>query len=271
MKKSIAFICMLFCISVSSTEAATWVLRPSLSTQMQKQTAINTTNTIAAKKAENLSRLRAIAQRRKTGTKAPIIVSTKTTIAQASTATPIRNIPTISSNTIPLGEPARIPNVDIARVQSTLFGWYNTYRSSLWLSSYSHDGRLDKTAHDWNIQFAAGRWQNHHTRNPGDGYYNFPVIDAWFAARGIHPPVKNRSKHTENVGYGYYDCSQSDCTDELIASIHTTWDFFMSEKWKSYDAHYRTIINPYFTKMGYDIIVVPSENRYYIVLHFITE
>jgi hypothetical protein len=81
----------------------------------------------------------------------------------------------------------------------------------------------------------------------------------------------NRSKHTENVGYGYYHCTDSDCTSELIASIRTTWNFFMSEKGKSYDAHYRSIINPYFTKVGMDIIIVPGEKRYYLTMHFITE
>lgn len=96
------------------------------------------------------------------------------------------------------------------------------------------------------------------------------MIDDWFVARGIDPIVINRSKHTENVGYGYYSCNATDCTDELIHSIRSTYDFFMSEKGRSYDAHYRSIVNPYFTKMGLDIIVVPSEKRYYMTIHYIT-
>lgn len=269
MKKSIAFICMLFCISVSSTEAATWVLRPSLSTQMQKQSKINTVNLIAEKKAMNLTRLQAIAKKRVTWVQGSVQISTKKVISTPTAISPTK--PIVTTSLITVSKPSSVPNVDMSRIHTTIFGWYNDYRRSLGLGLYLHDPRLDITAHDWNIRFAVGKGQNHHTRNPGDGYYNFPVIDTWFAARGINPIVRNRSKHTENVGYGYYTCTSWDCTDSLIAAIHTTWDFFMSEKWKSYDAHYQTIINPYFTKMWYDIIVVPSEQRYYIVLHFITE
>ena len=87
----------------------------------------------------------------------------------------------------------------------------------------------------------------------------------------MNPKVINRAKNTENVGYGYYSCNESDCTDELITSIRSTYDFFMSEKGKSYDAHYRSIVQPYFTKIGMDIIVVPSERRYYMTIHYITE
>lgn len=45
----------------------------------------------------------------------------------------------------------------------------------------------------------------------------------------------------------------------------------MNEKGKSYDVHYRSIIQPYFTKIGLSIIVVPSEQRYYLTVHYITE
>jgi hypothetical protein len=97
------------------------------------------------------------------------------------------------------------------------------------------------------------------------------VIDSWFIARGVNPKIVSRAKHTENVGYGYYSCSQSDCTDTLIASIRSTYDFFMSEKGKAYDAHYRSIVQPNFSKIGLDVIVVPSERRYYLTVHYITE
>jgi len=164
-----------------------------------------------------------------------------------------------------------IDNVDIYRIRTTWISWYNDVRSSLGLSGYIYDSRLDKTAYDWNRVFASGHWLNHHTRNPWDGYYNFEKIDAWFLDRGINPKVVNHNKHTENVGYWYYSCNQSDCTDELISAIRSTFDFYMSEKGKSYDAHYRSIVNPYFSKIGFDIIVEPTERRYYLTVHYITE
>lgn len=97
------------------------------------------------------------------------------------------------------------------------------------------------------------------------------MIDSWFKARGIDPVVINHAKHVENVGYGYYSCSQSDCTDALIKSIESTYRFFMSERGKSYDAHYRSIIQSNFSRIGLDIITVPEDHRYYITIHYITE
>ncbi len=255
------------------TTAYAQTLIPSLSTQMQQQERINIKNAhtsrlaeIANKKAAAKARLLAL-KNRSNKSVAPVVTIA---LAKTTTLTPSN----IVINSSPVDSSPNISTliwVDMTRVRSTWLGWYNDTRGSLGLGSYSYDSRLDSTAHDWNIRFADGKWLNHHRRNPWDSYYDFPVIDAWFTARGVSPKVINRSKNTENVGYGYYDCNSSDCTDALIRSIRTTYDFFYSEKWKAYDAHYRSIVNPYFTRVGMDIIVVPSERRYYLTMHFITE
>lgn len=236
-------------------------LKPNLLVQMKKQEVINKENKILERKLNNQMRLAEIRSRK--------YAERKTAYSNNST-----NQPTSQPAKPPIIQSSNNPTiswVDMNRVRSTWIGWYNSVRSDLGLGAYVFDARLDVTAHSWNIEFAKGKWQNHHRRNPGDSYYDFPVIDAWFIARGINPKVIDRAKHTENVGYGYYSCSDSDCTDELISSIRGTFNFFMSEKWKAYDAHYRSIVQPYFTKIGMDIIVVPSEKRYYITIHYITE
>lgn len=161
-------------------------------------------------------------------------------------------------------------NVDMHKVRSTWLAWYNDARAKRWLSPYIYDARLEPSAYDWNKQFARSRWKNHHTRNPWDGYYNFRVIDQWFKNRWINPPIKNRAKHTENVWYGYYHCTSGDCTDSLIRSIRSTFNFFMSEA--SYNgSHYRSIMQSNFSKIGLNIITVPAERRYYITIHYITQ
>ncbi|GAB0174596.1 MAG: hypothetical protein HHAS10_04750 [Candidatus Altimarinota bacterium] len=246
-----------FIFSIHQTLAAE-MLKPSLYAQMEYQEKINRTNAIIEKRLKNKMRLAEIQSKKnakKYATSPQYHISSQLNSAQQKT-TPGVN---------------QVQNVNMSTVRATWLGWYNEYRSSLKLGSYTYDSRLDSTAHDWNIVFSTGKGENHHRRNSSDSYYDFSIIDSWFKNRGIDPKVINRSKHTENVGYGYYNCSDSDCTNELIASIRTTWDFFMSEKGKSYDAHYRSIINPYFTKVGMDIIVVPSEKRYYLTMHFITE
>lgn len=262
MKKIFSSI-IIFASLWQSTFAQIVILRPSLTAQMTRQEGINNVNFALERKLKNqmrLAELREIRQAKLQKKTIPVTSpSPQKPITKSSLPPPSY---TVSSN---------IPWVDMNRVRSTWLDWYNTTRKSLSLGGYSYDSRLDATAADWNRVFAAGKWENHHRRNPWDSYYDFPVIDAWFGARGINPKVINRAKNTENVGYGYYSCTASDCTDELIASIRSTYNFYMSEKGKSYDAHYRSIVQPYFTKIGLDIIVVPGERRYYMTIHYITE
>ncbi len=261
---------LISCSILKSVNAVT--LTPSLTTQMQHQEQINTKNIytarlaeIANKKAETKARLLAL-KNRSNKSVTPVITSApiKPTIAPQATLTHTTVIAQQSNISSP-------HSVDMSRVKSTWIGWYNGVRQSEWLVSYSYDTRLDTTAYDWNQVFASGKWLNHHRRNPGDTYYSFAVIDQWFIARGINPRIIGRAKHTENVGYGYYQCNSSDCTDSLIRSIRSTFDFFMSEKGKSYDAHYQSIVQPNFSKIGLSVIVVPGEQRYYLTVHYITQ
>lgn len=268
--KKFLFIILIFFFAGAKETFALEILKPSLTTQMKYQEEVQRKNTILEKKQSNILRLAAIRKNKNiTSPKVVSVLKSSTAVSSSYWAkTPIiqQTATQIYSENII----STISGVEMSRVQERWFRWYNTYRSSLGLGSYTYDARLDPTAHDWNKVFYYSRWQNHHTRSAGDGYYNFRVIDKWFIARGVNPKPINWSKHTENVGYGYYSCTRWDCTDELIASIRSTFDFFMSERGKSYDAHYRSIINPYFTKMGFDIIVVPSEKRYYITIHYAT-
>ena len=260
------------CFIFSSAHTTTLV--PSLSTQMQRQEQINTKNAYTKRLAEQANK-RAEAQRKLLATKNKKLGTNTISIVSAPSVPSIAT--SISSTTRPslqVAQPSNIPypsGVDMSRVRSTWLGWYNDTRWSLGIGSYRYDTRLDSTAYDWNQVFTSGKGQNHHRRNLWDSYYSFSTIDRWFLTRGINPIVINRAKHTENVGYGSYSCSSSDCTDVLIRSIRSTFDFFMSEKGKAYDAHYRSIIQPNFSKIWLSVIVVPGERRYYLTVHYITE
>jgi hypothetical protein len=231
---------------------------------MQHQSKLDKKNIIQSQARERRALLE---QRTQNSTKSSKIV--KKSLTPTLTIPPVPRVnPTLSAT---YTVASTIPGVDMSRVRSTWLGWYNDIRQSEWLGRYEYDSRLDSTAHDWNIRFAEWSGLNHHRRNPWDSYYDFSVVDQWFIARRIDPRIINRAKHTENVGYGHYSCNSTDCTETLIRSIRSTFDFFMSEKGKAYDAHYRSIIQPYFTRIGLDIIIVPSERRYYLTVHYITE
>lgn len=282
MKQLFSLIIISILLSMVSIAWATG-LQPSLNTQMSKQENINKKNDLS-------TRLRVQAEKKQAAKDKILALKYKQLIKKNLATTPsitsvLQPVAVLAVSRPPLitqpqtqvllvNQSVNIPvpqNVDISRIRTTWAGWYNSVRQWEWLGTYNYDTRLDATAYDWNIEFAKWQGQNHHRRSPSDSYYSFPTIDQWFIDRGINPRVINRSKHTENVWYGYYSCNSGDCTESLIRSIRSTFDFFMSEKWKAYDAHYRSIVNPYFTKMGLSIIVVPSEQRYYLTVHYITE
>jgi hypothetical protein len=265
MKLIISYI-LLFSLSISA-HAAT--LTPSLTTQIARQESVNKRNTLAEKRQAVQSRKIAIAQkvasvqarRTQVKTAVPTVTSAPTIVSQPVRTTP----PTITPPRVASSSVTPIAGVDMARVRSTWLGWYNDTRTSRWLTPYGYDSRLDSTAHDWNIVFAGSRGTNFHERTPGDGYYNYPIINEWFRVRGVNPPVISRVNHSENVSYGYYRCSESDCTDELISAIRSSYTFFINST-----VHSKSVYQSNFTKIGIDVIVVPTENRYYVTVHYMT-
>ncbi|MBP6981366.1 CAP domain-containing protein [Candidatus Gracilibacteria bacterium] len=252
---------------------ATETLKPSLTNQININKQLTKKYMrdmqIAAKRAENL---------RKIQEKEGVMKVQKSTIPKGTIQ--VNSTIKINTPTTPTiasyisygggGKVENIPGVDMNQVRNTWLGWYNIERGKVGLGSLSFDSRLDITAQSWNEIFSKGKGQNHHERNPGDGYYNFSVISKWFADRGVIGLVKNGTTTVENVGYGYYNCSSSDCTSSLISSIRSTFDFYMREK-ATNGAHYRSIMGSAFTKVGMSIRVEPSEKRYYLVVHYITE
>ncbi|MBP9779793.1 CAP domain-containing protein [Candidatus Gracilibacteria bacterium] len=272
--RKILLIILLFVYTVNTTFAAQIVLKPNLITQMKKQEGVNKEKRkieIQLSNTEKLKQIRSntIRSTQSTNTSTRITLKDKVQTKQSTSQT-LNIKPNITQGVITPGVTA-INGVDMNRVRSTWLSYYNATRSSLGLSPYSYDSRLDATAHSWNIEFAKGRGQNHHRRSPGDSYYSYNTITDWFRLRGVEGKVVGGATTTENVGYGTYSCNSSDCTDELINSIRGTYDFFISEKGKAYDAHYRSVVQPNFTKIGLDIIVVPGERRYYLTVHYITE
>lgn len=269
---------------IYSNSFAAVILKPSLTTQMKQQEEVNKKVAIEQKKQANKDRLASIRASRiaksttqKTTTWTVIITNTTKTptlvprvIISAPTITPT------TQTTIPTTYNNSIRNVDINRVRDTWITWTNKVRSEQWLAPYTIDTRLNGTATEWS-EYSKTRGYIIHGR-PGDGCewvgnytcYNFSAIDTWFKARGINPIVIDRAKHTENIGTRGYSCSNSDCTDKLIAAVEKTFDYFLSEK--SYNGvHYKSLVNPVFTKIGVGVAVDESKWVYYLTVHYITK
>lgn len=257
---------------VSAGYAATPVL--SLEGQMQKQARINKKNAITEKRAaieskkkanqDRLAVLRIQKNQPKTSTQSTTKTTTEIHITTPTQTTNTLSIATSTSVSNPTSQTS-VAGVDMNRVRDTWLSWYNSGRASKWLGVYGYDSSLDSTAHDWNLIFAESRGTNYHERAPGDGYYNYPIINKWFQDRWVNPPVISWVNHSENVSYGYYACSKSDCTDDLINAIRSSYIFFINSA-----VHAKSVYQPNFTKIGLDVIVVPNERRYYVTVHYMT-
>jgi uncharacterized protein YkwD len=132
------------------------------------------------------------------------------------------------------------------------------------------DATLDSTAGNWSY-FAVKRGMIDHKRTWKAPYYDYPAIESWFEHFGITFRNVRRKTFTENIGWGSFSCKKDDCTDELIASIRSTFDYFMGEKNLSYRPHYNAIVTPEFTKIGLGLGVDARTKRYYLTTHFATE
>ena len=160
-------------------------------------------------------------------------------------------------------------NVDMQRVRDAWLGWYNDYRAQSGLLPYSSDPTLERTAGNWSY-YAVKRGTIDHKRAWQAPYYDYPAVERWFGNFGVTFENVRGKTFTENIGWGPYRCDEDDCTDELIAAIRTTFEFFLSEKGKSYSPHYNAIVSPAFTRMGMGIGIDPATKKYYLTAHFAT-
>ena len=62
------------------------------------------------------------------------------------------------------------------------------------------------------------------------------------------------------------NCTQNDCTNELIQNIRPTLDGYMAEKGREYAPHYSSVMNGYFNEIGLGIAMAGS--KLYIVTHY---
>ena len=279
-----------------TSQASAQMLRPSLESQMHYQTQVDIqvqANRRSAEADARLAEIRAKNQERMRALNAASNSAPEPQIDEQArnealsrvvyrnpingqSNTPIASVsadnPAVSVNYSP--ESRTVGNVDMARVEQVWLGWVNGLRSEKGLAPYSTHHMLGKTAQEW-AEFSRDRGYTTHGR-PGDGCigatnygcYNFGAIDKWFTERGVNAIVLNRSKHTENLGFGAFRCSHGDCTQAAIDSIRKTYNFFLSEK--AYNGvHYRTMVNPNFQKMGLGF--AEKNGTYYLAIHYATD
>lgn len=162
-----------------------------------------------------------------------------------------------------------IPRVDLQEVRRIWTQWINNVRADMNLAPYTQDKQLTKTATLWS-QRARDVGGITHKRPGQTAYYDYKGIEGWFATQNIDFANVKSATFTENIGWGVYQCKKDDCTQDLLAAVRTTFDFYMSEKGKAYSPHYNSIVKPEFRLMGTGIAVDAARGRYYLTAHYAT-
>lgn len=192
-------------------------------------------------------------------------------ILEKKTDQPATSLAQLNDPCNPIGDDVPA-NVDMARVRAAWLKWTNDARAELGLAPYIMNDQLARTANVWS-QEAVRRGEITHKRDPGDAYYDYNKITAWFKDLGLVFKNVYGVTHTENIAWEMYRCSasESDCTDHMISQVRKAFDFYMGEKDKAYKAHYNSVMNKYFKEIGLGIAVDTTTHKYYLTVHYGTE
>ncbi len=82
-----------------------------------------------------------------------------------------------------------------------------------------------------------------------------------------------RATFSESIAWNEFYCNKKDCTNEVKKAIKRSFDFFVWEKGKAYDLHYKAIVHPYFETMWLWLSIKDKwKNRYriYLTNHYCT-
>lgn len=162
---------------------------------------------------------------------------------------------------------------DYSEINNYWLDLLNKERENLWLDKYILNDKLNISSLNW-AKESKNKWYIDHKRNKKDSYYNYKKIESWMKNNGVVCNKKSGKTFTESIWYWYFSCSDSDCTEDLKKWINQTFKFFMSEKWKKYNLHYRAIVSKYFSQIWLWIEVEKTwknSYKYYLVNHYCTE
>lgn len=165
--------------------------------------------------------------------------------------------------------------INMSQVRDTRLSWTNYLRvEQLGRSSYTTDWRVNATAQAWS-DYSASIGSISHRRKASDGYYNYNGLVSWFKWKWEEltgSPVVFRNvggaTFSESIWRGMWNCSEADCTDEVIEATRSTWNFFYGER--SYNGvHYRALTHPSFGIQWLGLAF--SGKKYYLTIHYGTQ
>lgn len=163
----------------------------------------------------------------------------------------------------------QVQGVDLEEAKRIWLGWTNELRHEMGVRPLRSSDALAYTASLW-ASSAADAGSITHTRPGQTGYYDYARMTEWFASYGVTFANVNRTTFTESIGWGVFSCpKEGDCTGRFLEALRTTFDFYLSERGKTYAPHFNSLVNPEFRELGLGIAA--KGNTYYLTAHYGTE
>lgn len=149
-------------------------------------------------------------------------------------------------------------NVDWDRVKQEWLAWHNYEREQKWLTPYTYNETMNFTALNWAQQIANEQrktWSTH-ARKSWDWYRNTESIRDRFASLWVKVV-----SFSESNAYGYYSCSKSDCTQEMIDAMKKCFTRTYLNSW-----HYPAVISKTYDQIWF--WVAKNWNYIWITTHY---
>lgn len=167
--------------------------------------------------------------------------------------------------------PDNFPNIDERSVRKAILSRHNEERRSVWANPYTYNLDLEWTATIRSNNLAnSHKTSNLHPRKPSDWYYNYDSMLNRFSNLWIKfwTAPKGAAAFSESIWYGYYKCTKSDCTQDLITAIKKTRTNLIMKEKANNGSHYKAAVMKHFTQMWAWVTIDKANNRYYLVIHY---
>lgn len=158
--------------------------------------------------------------------------------------------------------------IHLPTVQDAWIALVNDFRREEWVSrALIFSPLLQKTAMV-RSQDMLQRSSADHKRTSTSAYYDYEAILWWFMKQWISFELRHGTTFTENVWRSWFRCVSWDCTQEAIDALGRVFTYFAKEKWTSYDAHYRTMVQQHFTQVWLGLAVDEKTWAMYSTMHY---
>lgn len=158
--------------------------------------------------------------------------------------------------------------IDLQRFNEARLYKVNAMRKNEWINyDYQLNSWLKGVAQSWS-DYSKSIGSISHKKYGSKSYYDYRLIQKYAEANGVVFSDKAGTKVVENIGRWVVRCKDDDCTDEVIKATESTRKFFMSEKWRSYAPHYKSMVSTHYTDAGFGISVDRKSGKYFFTAYY---